>query len=353
MGCDVCSKTIGDGEGYLLTTGQVVSTPAYFKHAFSSQEEMTYLMGVPLDDSFKTAFARRMAAQTEPWLICDACIGLFAVDKAETRRYATRWYQSGGTFRPPGTGPAALSQVNLGDGKVYLQGGSPEAVALAHRLRATSPGGTAPKQSAQPAVPRADHGSGHLIIGIVIGVLVITAGVVAKIKSDHPESDYAAAEAQAKAMVQEKRDELLRRQQELDLALQEEKAKHLGQLAEAKSEADGEALKRQIDEADSRHTGRTKLRKTTVAALPSLSQSDIVRAMKAVQPRVKECYDQYRVPGIASVSISVSKGGQVAKATVTGKFGGTPSGACVEAAAKNAKFPPCEAMSFPWPFQLR
>jgi predicted Zn finger-like uncharacterized protein len=91
----------------------------------------------------------------------------------------------------------------------------------------------------------------------------------------------------------------------------------------------------------------------TAAVLPSLSQSDIVSAMKAVQPRVKECFNQYKVAGIANVSISVAKGGRIASATVTpGKFAGTPSAACVEAAAKTAKFPPCEAMSFPWPFQL-
>ena len=90
----------------------------------------------------------------------------------------------------------------------------------------------------------------------------------------------------------------------------------------------------------------------STAALPALSQSDIVSAMKAVQPRVKECYNQYKLPGIANVSISVAKGGRIASASVTGKFAGTPSGTCVEAAAKTAKFPPCEAMSFPWPFQL-
>jgi len=95
-----------------------------------------------------------------------------------------------------------------------------------------------------------------------------------------------------------------------------------------------------------------KPKKPTAAALPSLSQSDIVSAMKAVQPRVKECYNQYKVPGIANVSIAVSKGGRIASASVSGKFAGTPSGSCVEAAAKTAKFPPCEAMSFPWPFQL-
>ena len=92
--------------------------------------------------------------------------------------------------------------------------------------------------------------------------------------------------------------------------------------------------------------------KANVAALPTLSQGDIVSAMKAVQPRVGECYNQHKVPGIVSVSISVSKGGRIASATVTGKFAGTPSGKCVEAAAKTARFPPCEAMDFPWHFAL-
>jgi uncharacterized protein HemX len=86
-----------------------------------------------------------------------------------------------------------------------------------------------------------------LIVGIVIGVLLIGAGVVAKIKSDH-----AAAEAQARVVAQRERDELLRKQQEQELAFQAQIAKLTRQLSEAKSEADREALKRQIDEANSR-----------------------------------------------------------------------------------------------------
>jgi hypothetical protein len=52
-------------------------------------------------------------------------------------------------------------------------------------------------------------------------------------------------------------------------------------------------------------------------------------------------------------NVSVAKGGRVAAVSVAGKFAGTPTGTCVEAAARTAKFPPCEAMNFPWPFQLR
>jgi hypothetical protein len=86
--------------------------------------------------------------------------------------------------------------------------------------------------------------------------------------------------------------------------------------------------------------------------LITLTQSDIVNAMKSVQPKVQACANQFKAPGTAMANISVASGGKVSSATVTGKFAGSPSGSCVEAAAKSAKFPPCQSMSFPWPFTL-
>jgi predicted Zn finger-like uncharacterized protein len=86
--------------------------------------------------------------------------------------------------------------------------------------------------------------------------------------------------------------------------------------------------------------------------LISLTQSDIVTAMKGVQPKVQACANQFKAPGTAMATISVASGGRVSSVNVTGKFAGTPTGTCVEAAAKSAKFPPCQAMSFPWPFTL-
>jgi hypothetical protein len=37
---------------------------------------------------------------------------------------------------------------------------------------------------------------------------------------------------------------------------------------------------------------------------------------------------------------------------VGGKFAGTPTGTCIEAAVKGAHFPPVEAQSFDFPFAL-
>ena len=86
--------------------------------------------------------------------------------------------------------------------------------------------------------------------------------------------------------------------------------------------------------------------------LITLTQSDIVNAMKGVQPKVQACANQFKVPGTAMANIGVASGGKVNTASVTGKFAGTPTGSCVEVAAKSAKFPPCQSMTFPWPFTL-
>jgi hypothetical protein len=119
-----------------------------------------------------------------------------------------------------------------------------------------------------------------LIIGIVIGVLVIAGGVLAKIKSDH-----AAVEAQARITAQKEKDELLRKQQEQELAFQAQIAKLTKQLTEAKTEAEREALKRQIDEASSHRAAsssaaRPKSTKDTPAK-PGAPQ-DLIKAKKQV-----------------------------------------------------------------------
>ena len=88
------------------------------------------------------------------------------------------------------------------------------------------------------------------------------------------------------------------------------------------------------------------------AELPTLAQADILAAMKGVLPKVQACADRWKQSGTAMAQIIVASGGKVSGAAVTGKFAGAPTGACVEAAAESAKFPPCQATSFPWPFTL-
>jgi hypothetical protein len=84
-----------------------------------------------------------------------------------------------------------------------------------------------------------------------------------------------------------------------------------------------------------------------------LSKSAVVSGMNSVKPKINDCYNQFKVPGMAMVMVVIGKNGKVSSASVSGKFAGTPSGACVEKAVKSASFPPSEGLSTPYPFQLK
>ena len=75
--------------------------------------------------------------------------------------------------------------------------------------------------------------------------------------------------------------------------------------------------------------------------------------MNGVKPKVQACYNQFKVPGMAMVNVVIGKSGKVTSSTVTGKFAGTPTGACVEKAVKTASFPPSDGFTTPYPFQLK
>jgi predicted Zn finger-like uncharacterized protein len=114
----------------------------------------------------------------------------------------------------------------------------------------------------------------------------------------------------------------------------------------------GKSLDDLLGEVGSKRSGGDEPKPAAQVKLITLTQSDIVNAMKGIQPKVQACANQFKVPGTAMANISVASGGRVSNAAVTGKFAGTPTGSCVEVAAKSAKFPPCQGMTFPWPFTL-
>jgi predicted Zn finger-like uncharacterized protein len=89
------------------------------------------------------------------------------------------------------------------------------------------------------------------------------------------------------------------------------------------------------------------------ASSTPLAKSAVVAGMNSVKPKVSACYNEFKQQGMAMVNVVIAKNGKVSSATVTGKFAGTPTGACVEKAVKSATFPPSEGLSTPYPFQLR
>jgi predicted Zn finger-like uncharacterized protein len=84
-----------------------------------------------------------------------------------------------------------------------------------------------------------------------------------------------------------------------------------------------------------------------------LAKSAVVAGMNSVKGKVADCYNQFKVQGMAMVNVVISKSGKVTGATVSGKFAGTPTGSCVEKAVKSATFPPSDGFTTPYPFQLK
>jgi predicted Zn finger-like uncharacterized protein len=87
--------------------------------------------------------------------------------------------------------------------------------------------------------------------------------------------------------------------------------------------------------------------------LPPLAMGEIVKGMNGVLPKARECYAQFKVPGVANAKVTVNSGGKVTGVTVSGKFAGTPSGNCVESAIKSARFAASSGLTFDYPVPLR
>ena len=89
------------------------------------------------------------------------------------------------------------------------------------------------------------------------------------------------------------------------------------------------------------------------SGIGALSKNALLAGLRGVQPLIHACYLRHQVPGTAMVNVVIAKSGRVSRATVTGKFADTPTGACVERAVKTAAFPPSDGISTPYPFQLK
>jgi len=84
-----------------------------------------------------------------------------------------------------------------------------------------------------------------------------------------------------------------------------------------------------------------------------LSKQAVVAGMQAVKPAVDECYRAWRVPGIVMVRVVIDKGGRIVDAHASNRFGGTPTGRCVEASVRAARFPRSAGLTIEYPFNLR
>ena len=83
-----------------------------------------------------------------------------------------------------------------------------------------------------------------------------------------------------------------------------------------------------------------------------LEARDIKKAMKPVVDAAKACFDKYGVPGAAKLVYTVSGDGKVLAFELTGEFVDTPTGTCIDKAARTASFPRSRRASFGFTYPL-
>ncbi|MCA9664865.1 MAG: hypothetical protein KC503_04730 [Myxococcales bacterium] len=71
---------------------------------------------------------------------------------------------------------------------------------------------------------------------------------------------------------------------------------------------------------------------------PRLGMPEISAGMEKLRPAVHRCYEKHKVEGHAQATVRIEADGRVSEVSLAGKFKGTPSGACVIAVVKTARF---------------
>jgi len=102
--CDICNKQIDWSDGYVLTTKQVATSEAYWKHTLKGP--WSYMRSMDPDGDTLAMLVEQQAGQSSGWLTCEECSRLFTFDRVAAKRYARERRSS-----PPGAGPVSTDSV--------------------------------------------------------------------------------------------------------------------------------------------------------------------------------------------------------------------------------------------------
>lgn len=109
--CPITKESIEHGFGYMLTTSQIVSSRKFWDMVMTEPETMSYTVShfknQQSGTQMRSLIFEKHSSVDKAWMISDSCINLFeAVDKAEARADARRWWESEGLYTPPEAGKA-------------------------------------------------------------------------------------------------------------------------------------------------------------------------------------------------------------------------------------------------------
>lgn len=110
--CSICKAHMEEGEGYALTTSEVISSKPYWDHKMMEPETLSYTHA-HFKSKDETATKMRgiifekTAEKDQTWITCESCIRHFDVDESTAKTYAREWWHSKGAVEIPNSGKAS------------------------------------------------------------------------------------------------------------------------------------------------------------------------------------------------------------------------------------------------------
>lgn len=109
--CDLEGSLLEFGEGYLLTSSQIIQSKRFWDNKMIEPETLAYSKAhfQKSDDmgtKMRTMIFQKYSSQEKPWLLGDGQVNQFEIDKQEAKEYARQWWESDFSFTPPSAGSA-------------------------------------------------------------------------------------------------------------------------------------------------------------------------------------------------------------------------------------------------------
>ena len=109
--CDLEGSLLEFGEGYLLTSSQIIKSKRFWDNKMVEPETLAYSKAHferndEMGTKMRTMIFQKYSSQEKPWLVGDGQVNQFEVDKNQAREFAQKWWESEFTITPPETGSA-------------------------------------------------------------------------------------------------------------------------------------------------------------------------------------------------------------------------------------------------------
>lgn len=109
--CDLEGSLLEFGEGYLLTSAQIIKSKRFWDNKMIEPETLAYSKAHfqrndDMGTKMRTMIFQKYSSKEKPWLIGDGQVSQFEVNKDEARDFARQWWDSNFQFALPNVGSA-------------------------------------------------------------------------------------------------------------------------------------------------------------------------------------------------------------------------------------------------------